>query len=99
MKHVGPPRPVPADDRAERDRLTRVYETYASDPYYRKIWSAGAASSFMSGSKWKVIASLLDDLGFDLSRATVLDLGAGDGNDCAHFMRLGVKAGRLLALD
>lgn len=99
MKHVGSPGPVPADDRAERDRLTRVYDTYASNPYYRKIWSASAASIFMSASKWKTIASLLVDLGFDLSQARVLDLGAGEGNDCAHFMRLGVKAGRLLALD
>lgn len=99
MKHVGAPSPAPGDDRAERERLARVYDTYASDPYYRRIWSASAASNFMSDGKWKAIAGILRDMGLNAVQARVLDLGAGEGKDCAHFMGLGVKEGRVLALD
>jgi SAM-dependent methyltransferase len=99
MKHIDAPSPAPVDDRAERERLARVYGTYASDPYYRRIWSASAASSFMSTRKWQAIAKMLSDMGIDTSGKQVLDLGAGEGGDCTHFMDLGVKEGRLVALD
>jgi len=94
-----PPRLPDGGERSERERLARVYGEYASDPHYQKIWSANRASSFMISRKWTVIAGLLKSAAIDLSRARVLDLGAGEGGDCARFGDLGVQGDRLLALD
>jgi ubiquinone/menaquinone biosynthesis C-methylase UbiE len=99
MKPAIPPVTGPKDDRAERQRLAHIYASYAADPYYRKIWSANPASRFMLERKWVAIAKVLRDSSIDLTTARVVDLGAGDGGDCAQFVELGVGRGRLVALD
>src|SRR6266699_4648810 len=86
-------------ERAERDRLARVYETYDLDPRYRKIWSSSPATSYMMRRKWESIAAALRAARLDVSRARILDLGAGGGWDCARFRELGAGDGRLVALD
>jgi SAM-dependent methyltransferase len=91
--------PPEESGRAERARLRRVYEEYAADPYYRKIWSESPASVFMLDRKWELIRAILGAEGFDLGVARVLDLGAGGGDDCARFRRLGVRADGIVALD
>ena len=79
--------------------MSRVYGEYASDPHYQKIWSTNPAQSFMISRKWGVIAGLLKSAAIDLSRARILDLGAGGGGDCARFGDLGVQGDHLFALD
>jgi ubiquinone/menaquinone biosynthesis C-methylase UbiE len=99
MKEAEFPPPPAGSERSERERLARVYEGYAADPHYQKVWSTSPASSFMASHKWAVIASLLKAVSIDLLGARVLDLGAGEGTDCARFGDLGVQAGHLVALD
>ena len=89
----------PADEaRAERDRIERVYSEYSLDPYYNRIWT-GDTARFLLERKWRDIVRALEGEGMDPSRACVLDIGAGSGDDCDRFRRLGVKPERLVAID
>ncbi len=42
------PHPVEEEERAERNRIERVYGAYSSDLHYRKIWGI-ATDSGISG--------------------------------------------------
>src|SRR6266571_1361347 len=95
------PRPGSRDPgaRSERERIERVYRRYASDPYFRKIWFESAASRLILERKWGLIRQILSGSGIDLNAARVLDVGAGDGRDCARWRDLGARADRIVAFD
>ncbi len=99
MDHARDHRPRPVEEeRAERDRLERVYGAYSSDPYYTKIWT-GDAARFILERKWEDIGRMLGAEGVDTATARLLDLGAGSGGDCDRFRRLGLRPERIVALD
>jgi len=99
MDHARDHRPRPVEEeRAERDRLERVYGAYSSDPYYTKIWT-GDTARFILERKWEDIGRMLGAEGVDTATARLLDLGAGSGGDCDRFRRLGLRPERIVALD
>ena len=99
MDHARDHRPHPAEEqRAERNRIERVYSAYSSDPYYGKIWS-GDTARFILERKWEEIGRMLGAEGVDTSTARLLDLGAGSGGDCDRFRHLGLRPERIVALD
>src|SRR5439155_1283967 len=99
MDHARDHRPHPVEEqRAERNRIERVYSDYSSDPYYGKIWSDDTAR-FILERKWEEIGRMLGAEGVDTSAARLLDLGAGSGGDCDRFRHLGVRPERIVALD
>jgi len=90
--------PKGGEEWAERNRIERVYKAYSSDPYYRKIWTDDAAR-YMVERKWEEIRLALDREKIALERATLLDLGAGEGGDCDRFGQFGFRRERIVALD
>ena len=99
MDHVRDHRPHAVEEqRAERNRIERVYGAYSSDPYYGKIWSDDTAR-FILERKWEEIGRMLGAEGVDTSAARLLDLGAGSGGDCDRFRHLGLRPERIVALD
>jgi len=100
MDHARNDLPHPGEDeeRAERNRIERVYSAYSSDPYYSRIWT-GHAARFILERKWEDVDRALRAEGMDVRAARLLDLGAGEGGDCDRFRQLGLRPERIVALD
>src|SRR5437867_1937875 len=90
--------PSEADGQAERTRIERVYHTYSTDPYYRKIWSDDVAH-FILKRKWEGIVRVIQEERVDVATARLLDLGAGSGGDCQRFRHIGFHPQRIVAID
>ena len=88
-----------ASDRREHERVRKIYSGQYSEPYYQRIWGKNAAAAFMVERKWGLIGRALGKAGFVAARARILDLGAGEGGDCARFVEIGCARERILALD
>ncbi len=91
--------PTSRDEQAERERILRSHQDYESSSYYRRIWKNNPASMFILRRRWDLIDEVLRDTPIDRSRARVLDLGAGAGEGCIEFSRLGFDPGRIVGLD
>jgi SAM-dependent methyltransferase len=85
-------------DRAEHERIRRLYEGHYQQERYRRIWG-GAAPHFIHDGKWDVVRPLLASLGLPRPAARVLDLGAGPGTDCVELDRIGWEHQGIVALD
>ena len=90
---------LPDDDRAEHERVQKVYTGRYTSEYYKKIWIQNPVSALALEDRWRLIAQCLQEAGFDPSGSRVLDLGAGTGADCVRFARLGCPEDGLVALD
>jgi ubiquinone/menaquinone biosynthesis C-methylase UbiE len=85
---------------ADTERVRKVYETYASDPYYRRIWRPDSrASRFMADRKWELIETVLRRERVDVRSARILDLGVGTGMDSARFSSLTFRPECFIGLD
>jgi SAM-dependent methyltransferase len=68
------------------------------DPGYR--WHAGSAVSVAYRSRHeRALAGVLRDLGLDLRRLTVLDVGCGNGRDLRWLVELGLDPARAVGVD
>lgn len=89
-----------ADKWTERERLQRLYESYNSSPYYRRIWLPDSAGSrLMAEHKWGLISAVLLREAVAIHEAWILDLGVGSGLDAARFKALDVRSERFVGLD
>jgi len=89
-----------AEDRAERERLQRLGESYSTSPYYRKIWlSDSQASRLMGDRKWLLIDAVLRGDDVSLRSARILDLGVGSGTDSSRFETLNARPECYVGLD
>lgn len=85
--------------RTEHQRIRDVYESYASSPKHRRIWTDTPASRFMQEGKWARIARLLEKAQFDPQSGMCLDLGSGGGDECRWILGIGVPGDRLVGID
>jgi SAM-dependent methyltransferase len=94
------PDPVPSEvDRAERDRIERVYAGYRVDPRKQEAWADTPASRFISDTKWERIRASLSRLGIGAVAGWAVDLGSWDGKDSARLAEAGAAPAKILAMD
>jgi len=85
-------------DPTEVERIRGLYEGHYRQDKYKRLW-AGPVIREIHRGKWETLRSLLRDTIPLPKEATIVDLGAGIGPDCAEFDRLGCDRTKLLALD
>jgi len=90
--------PVDDRDRREVERIRALYEDHYRQDKFKRLW-AGPILAEIHRSKWEPLRSLLGNRIPLPPGATVVDLGAGAGRDCAEFERFGCDRARILALD
>jgi ubiquinone/menaquinone biosynthesis C-methylase UbiE len=87
-------------DRAELDRITRIYRERQSRDVQALYSSDNAAQRFMSQRREAAVLALLQRAGLrDLRPLRILDIGCGRGLGLADWMRWGAQAERLAGID
>jgi ubiquinone/menaquinone biosynthesis C-methylase UbiE len=84
---------------AELARVREVYDAYATNEKYRRLWANSPASRFMQEHKWARIRSLLREAAFDPLAGPCLDLGSGGGDECRWIVTAGIPRERIVAFD
>jgi len=85
--------------RGERARLRRVYDRYTREGRFSTRWGGNPATGFISETRWALMRAALDQCGVHLPSAWILDLGAGQSDDCERFRLAGGRPERIIALD
>lgn len=89
-----------AGDRAERERITRVYERYERTGFPRDLWSDGPAMRHIREVKWRTVEALAAGCPAWRNAEWAIDIGSGPRSELTE-PGIGARpaAERVLALD